>query len=38
MLLGTLGASKLANLLAGKKIARACSGYKKRIENCNSWY
>ena len=30
MLLGTLGASLLGNLLAGKEIARAGSGNKKR--------
>ena len=30
MLLGTLGASLLRNLLAGKEIARAGSGNKKR--------
>ena len=30
MLLGTLGASLLGNLLAGKRIVRAGSGNKKR--------
>ena len=29
MLLGTLGASLLGNLLAGKRIVRAASGNKK---------
>ena len=29
MLLGTLGASLLGNLLSGKGIVRACSGNKK---------
>ena len=29
MLLGTLGASLLGNLLTGKGIVRACSGNKK---------
>ena len=29
MLFGTLGASFLGNLLAGKGIVRACSGNKK---------
>ena len=32
MLLGTLGASLLANLLSGKGIVRAGSGYKKGKE------
>ena len=36
MLLGTLGASLLGNLLAGKGIVRAGSG-KKRNRNCKSW-
>ena len=35
MLLGTLGASLLWNLLAGKGIARAGSGNKKK-RNCKS--
>ena len=30
MLSGTFGASLLGNLLAGKRIARACSGNKKK--------
>ena len=34
MLLGTLGASLLGNLLTGKGIARASTGKK----NCKSWY
>ena len=38
MLLGTLGASFLRNLLAGKGIVRAGSGNKKRKRNCKSWY
>ena len=37
MLLGTLGASLLGNLLAGKGIVRAGSGNKKRKRNCKSW-
>ena len=37
MLLGTLGASLLENLLAGKGIVRAGSG-KKRKRNCKSWF
>ena len=32
MLLRTLGASLLGNLLTGKGIVRACSGNKKRKE------
>ena len=38
MLFGSLGASLLGNLLAGKGIARAGSGNKKRKRNCRSWY
>ena len=38
MLLGTLGASLLGNLLAGKGIVKAGSGYKKRKRNCKSWF
>ena len=37
MLLGTLGASLLGNMLAGKGIVRAGSGIKKRKRNCKSW-
>ena len=37
MLLGTLGASLLGNLLTGKGIVRAGSGNKKK-RNCKSWY
>ena len=43
MLLGTLGASLLGKLLAGKGIVRADSGrrslnsYKKGKKNCKSW-
>ena len=37
MLLGTLGASLLGNLLSGKGIVRAGSGNKKRKSNCQSW-
>ena len=33
MLLGTLGASLLRNLLTGKGILRACSGNKNEKEN-----
>ena len=36
MLLGTLGASLLGNLLVGKGIVRAGSGNKKRKWNCKS--
>ena len=36
MLLGTLGASLLGNMLAGKGIARASYGNKKRKRNCKS--
>ena len=38
MLLGTLGASLLRNLLAGKRIVRAGTGNKKTKRNCKSWY
>ena len=38
MLLGTLGASLLGNLLAVKGIARAGSGNKKGKRNCKSWF
>ena len=38
MLLGTLGASLLGNLLTGKRIVRAGSGNKKRKRNCKSWF
>ena len=43
MLLGTLGATLLGNLLTGKGIVRAGSGRpsyenKKRERNCKSWY
>ena len=43
MLLGTLGANLLGNILAGKGIVRASSGccslnsYKKRKRHCKSW-
>ena len=37
MLLGTLGASLLGNMLAEKWIVRAGSGNKKRKRNCKSW-
>ena len=37
MLLGTLGASLLGNLLAEKWIVRTGSGKKKRKRNCKSW-
>ena len=37
MLLGTLGASLLGNVLTGKGIVRAGSGNKKRKRNCKSW-
>ena len=37
MLSGTFGDSLLGNLLAGKRIVRACSGNKKRKRNCKSW-
>ena len=36
MLSGTLGASLLGNMLAGKGIVRAGSGNKKRKRNCKS--
>ena len=38
MLLGTLGASLLGNILTGKGIVRAGSGNKKRKRNCKSWF
>ena len=38
MLLGTLGANLLGNLLTGKGIVRAGSGNKKKKRNCKSWY
>ena len=38
MLLGTLGASLLGNLLAGKGIVRADSRNKKGKRNCKSWF
>ena len=37
MLLGTLGASLLGNLLVGKGIVRAGCGNKKGKKNCKSW-
>ena len=37
MLLGTLGASLLGNVLTGKGIVRAGSENKKRKRNCTSW-
>ena len=43
MLLGTLGANLLGNILAGKGIVRASFGrcslnsYKKRTRHCKSW-
>ena len=37
MLLGTLGASLLGNLLVGKGIVRPGSGNKKK-RNCKSWH
>ena len=37
MLLGTLGAGLLGNILAGKGIVKAGSGDKKRKRNCKSW-
>ena len=37
MLLGTLGASLLGNLVSGKGILRAGSRNKKRKSNCQSW-
>ena len=37
MLLSTLGASLLGNLLSVKGIVRAGSGNKKRKRNCKSW-
>ena len=38
MLLGTLGASLLGNLLSGMGIVSTASGIKKRRRNCKSWY
>ena len=38
MLLGTLGASFLENLLRGKGIVRAGTGNKKRKRNCKGLY
>ena len=35
---GTLGASLLGNLLAGKVIVRAGSVKKKRERNCENWH
>ena len=37
MLLGTLGASLLGNMLAWKRNARAGSGNKKGERNCKGW-
>ena len=37
MLLGTLGAGLLGNILPGKGIVKAGSGNKKRKRNCKSW-
>ena len=37
MLLGTLGASLLGNMLAGRRNARAGSGNKKGERNCKGW-
>ena len=37
-MLGTLGASLLGNLLAGKGIVRAGSGNKDCKKICKSWY
>ena len=37
MLLGTLGASLLGDILARKRIVRAGSENKKRKRNCKSW-
>ena len=37
MLLGTLGASLLGNMLAGKGIVRAGSGNTKRKRNCEGF-
>ena len=36
--MGTLGASLLGNLLAGKGIIRAGSGNEKGKKSCKSWY
>ena len=38
MLLRTLGASLLGNLLTGKRIVRAGLGNKKRKRNCKSCF
>ena len=38
MLLGTLGASLLGNLLAGKGIVRAASGNKKGKGIVRAWF
>ena len=38
MLLGTLAASLLGNLLSGKVIVRAGYGNKKKERNCKSWF
>ena len=38
MLLRTLSASFLANLLTGQGIARADSGNNKQKRNCKSWF
>ena len=38
MFLGTLGATLLGKLLAGKGIVRAGSGNEKEKRNCNSWH
>ena len=38
MLLGTLEASLLRNILAGKGIVRAGSGNEKRKRNCKNWF
>ena len=37
MLLGTLGATLLENLLSGKGIVTAGSGNKKMKMNCKGW-
>ena len=37
MLLGTLGAGLLGNILPGKGIVKAGSGNKKTKRNCKSW-
>ena len=38
MLLDTLVASLLENVLAGKGIVRTGSGNKKKKRNCKSWF